>query len=486
MARYLSKSQLLAVRQCRKRLHLEVRKPELAEVDAAAVARMRAGREVGELARTLYDDGDGALIPWEGGAAHALEKTARLLERGPRQPVFEATVEYRGVLVRIDLLVPHGEKWRLVEVKSAARVKDEYAFDCALQAWVFEGAGHPLDGIALAHVDNRFEYPGDGDYRGLLVEKDMAEEVAALAPSVGDWVRRARDAADGDEPPVPVGKHCFSPHRCPFVAYCWPLDADYPLFGIPRADKAKLAEFVAAGYHDVRDVPPSALTAGQRRVQRAARAGKAERVPGAAAALAALGYPRYYLDVETVAPAVPIFPGTRPYQALPFQWSCHYEAAPGELAHAGFLDLTGEAPMRRVAESLLRALGREGPVFTYSSYERQVIRDLARRYPDLAPALDALLARLVDLRLLTERHYYHPEMHGSWSLKALLPHIGADIDYRELEGIQLGTDASEGYLEAIAATTESVRRAELEAQLERYCRYDTVALVRLAAFLAAE
>ena len=60
-------------------------------------------------------------------------------------------------------------------------------------------------------------------------------------------------------------------------------------------------------------------------------AGIAELLPGARQFAESLQYPRYYLDFETIAPAVPIWPGTRPYETLPIQWSCHYEAEGGEL-----------------------------------------------------------------------------------------------------------------------------------------------------------
>ena len=41
----------------------------------------------------------------------------------------------------------------MVEVKAATEIKDNYYWDCALQAWVIEGAGYPLDRVELAHVD---------------------------------------------------------------------------------------------------------------------------------------------------------------------------------------------------------------------------------------------------------------------------------------------------------------------------------------------
>ena len=72
----------------------------------------------------------------------------------------------------------------------------------------------------------------------------------------------------------------------------------------------------------------------------------------------ALPYPRYYLDFETIGPGVPIWPGTRPYAAIPIQWSCHIEEEGAELRHEEFLDLSGEPPMRALAEKMIACSGR--------------------------------------------------------------------------------------------------------------------------------
>jgi hypothetical protein len=211
----------------------------------------------------------------------------------------------------------------------------------------------------------------------------------------------------------------------------------------------------------------------------------AELETGAREFALSLGNPRYYLDFETIALPVPRWPGTRPYEVLPFQWSCHYEAQEGDVRHAEFLDLSGDAPMRLVALSLIRVLGKSGAVLMYSTYERVVINGLQARFPDLAPALTAIIDRLVDLKPIAEAHYYHPGMDGSWSLKAVLPTISADNEYKELKGIQKGTQASEGYLEAIDPATPAPRKAELKQQLLDYCRIDTDALRLLVRFFAS-
>ena len=480
---YLSKSRLMSARQCLKRLYLEANRPDLGVHSPATEAAFRTGHAVGDIAQQIYGNEDAIVIPYDGGMPHALKKTARLVAKGPQYPIFEATFQHGGVLVRVDALLPDGDAWRIVEVKASTSVKIYHVFDCAAQRWVFEGLGHKMTGISLAHVDNTFLYKGEGDFDGLLTESDETRSTDEVLPTVPDWIATAQEAASGDELVIGVGAHCYTPYECPFVSHCWPADCEYPVQGL-GGSKAKLGEMIAEGIEDIRDVPVIRLSEKQKRIQTVTLSGKAELLPGAGEFIASLEFPRYYLDFETIMPPIPIWAGTRPYETLPVQWSCHYEPEQGTLKHADFLDISGYPPMRALTESLIRALGKDGPVLTYTSYERTIINGLIERMPELQAPLQAIVERLVDLRPPTQQFYYHPAMAGSWSLKAVLPTVAPDMQYSELEGIQEGKESSEGYLEAIHPDTSPKRKAELKEQLLKYCKFDTEAMVRLVQYLA--
>jgi len=222
----------------------------------------------------------------------------------------------------------------------------------------------------------------------------------------------------------------------------------------------------------------------QRRMQRVLLTGKPELAPEAADEIKQLAYPRYYLDFETIGFIVPKWIGTRPYAQLPFQWSCHIEQADGTLTHAEFLGVSGESPMREFAESLINAVGKSGPVLVYNAgFENCRMSELAEMFPDLAKPLEAIIARVVDLLPITREHYYHPDMDGSWSIKAVLPTIAPDLDYANLGEVNDGGMAQTAYLEVIDPATDKERRETLIADLLRYCERDTLAMVRLARFL---
>ena len=113
-----------------------------------------------------------------------------------------------------------------------------------------------------------------------------------------------------------------------------------------------------------------------------------------------------------------------------------------------------------------------------------VLEGLAALYPDLADPLLAVVGRLYDLHALTRQNYYHPNMLGSWSIKAVLPTIAPELDYSTVGEIHEGGAASEAFLELLDPTVSPVRREALRKALVDYCKLDTLALVRLSSILA--
>ena len=83
MAVRLSKSKLIAFRQCAKRLWLEVHRPDFRSEDDSAQQRFQAGHRIGELARTQY--ADGVLIAPDNNLTWALLETAKRIRNMPRQ-----------------------------------------------------------------------------------------------------------------------------------------------------------------------------------------------------------------------------------------------------------------------------------------------------------------------------------------------------------------------------------------------------------------
>jgi hypothetical protein len=449
----LSKSRITAGLQCGKRLWLAVHRPEFEAYSPDAQRRFVAGHGVGEVARELYPGG--VLIGEGASLSQALHETECALARPGDVTLYEATFRHKGVLIRADVLERRDGRCRMVEVKSATRLKEYHLQDIAIQGWVTEGAGVPLDGLSVAVIDTGYVYPGGGDYRGLLREIPVADQARPLMAHIPGWVRGLNEVLAGPLPATRTGNQCRRPFECPFVAFCEGQE------GRTHCDHGEERDEDGACA-----LPPDPAL------------GTLD--PAATAFLATLPYPRYYLDFETVQFAVPIWAGTSPFQQVVFQWSCHEEERPGEVSHREFLDASGEAPMRRGAEALLEALGDQGPIFVYHDFEKWRIMEMAAMLPDLAPALNAIAGRLIDLLRLTRDHYEHPALNGSYSLKHVLPTVDAELDHALLEEVQDGLSAQAAYHEAVDPETAQERRELLCASLLEYCGLDTLALVRVA------
>lgn len=472
----LSKSRILSGLQCPKRLWLEVYRPDLAEVKSQPERAFATGHQVGEIARRLWPTGN--LIEHDQELWAALVKTKDWLKRLPQVTLFEATLRHNGVLVRVDVLDAAEVGDELVEVKAAASVKDYHIDDCAVQTWVVNGAGRRVQRVRLAHVDTRFVYPGGEDYSGLLAIEDITQAVRDRLPLVPQWVLASREALAVHCPKREVGSHCSTPIACPFLGHCTPPPPEYPVTLLPRGGRV-VAELLSEGIIDVRDIPEGRLaSANHERVRRLTVLGQPELRPALVAFLNSLPYPRYYLDFETVRFAVPIWVGTRPYEQLPFQWSCHIQHTDGRIEHREFLDTTGADPMRPCAEGLLQDLGDTGPILMYSSFERQILLRLQRACPDLAQGLQGLIDRLVDLLPAVREGYYHPDQKGSWSIKQVLPTVAPELSYAELV-VRDGLAAGEAYLELIEPDTSKTRMHEPASELRAYCGLDTLAMLRL-------
>lgn len=490
--RPLSKSRLLAYRQCPKRLWLEIHAPELKVESEQARFRFDQGQEVGDLARFLYDPDEigESIVPAIVGWANIFRETQGLLSF--RRPLFEASFEADGAMCMADVLLPvksgRRKGWHMVEVKSSSSVKDYHLDDVAFQACVARAAGLSLVSVAVAHVDTAWVYKEEGDYRGLLTEVDLTQEAFSREAEVRSWIAAAAKVVRKRKAPdIAVGAQCKDPFECPFLAHCRSQQAqpEHPVRWLPRVQTTALKEHLAAlPSQELRDVPDALLSPIQLRVKQCTL--KGQRYFDASGAAEMLRQykahkpPLYFLDFETVQLAVPRWVGTHPYQQIPFQFSCHHLVRTGKLRHTEFLDLSGEDPSQPLAQALIEACGSQGAILAYSAdFEKSRIRELAQRFPRLKTSLLAIAERIVDLLPVAQQHYYHPSMQGSWSIKQVLPSLVPSLSYEELDGVQNGGEAMAAYLAATDLFAEPEVAAPIEAQLLRYCKLDTYAMVRL-------
>jgi predicted RecB family nuclease len=480
----ISKSKFVAGCQCPKRLYFQVHRPELAaEPGAASEAVMEQGREVGLLARQLFPGG--VEVSSEGGLDQAIRMTRELVANREIPAVFEATFENGGVLVRVDVLQRRRDnRWRLIEVKSSTDVKeDAYHFeDVAIQYRVLSRGGLDVASACLAHINRSYVFQGGSiDVRQFFKIRNLTRRVERMLPELTFRLRAFSSVLNQSKAPnFPTGPHCKAPVTCEFFDRCNPPRPDDHVGYLPRIQASAVDELVEMGVESIRDIPDDfPLNERQRRACTSVQTGEPWFSADLGKELERLKYPLFFMDFETVNPAIPRFPGMRPYDQLPFQWSVHVLREPGTaLDHHEFLATDASDPRREFVASLCPVLGKSGSIVVYSAFESQRLSELAAWLPEFSGRIKKIQSRLWDLLPVVRSHVYHPKFLGSYSIKNVLPAIVEGMTY---EGMMVGngTEAGLAWESLVRGGLDQTERDRIRKALLDYCGQDTMAMVRL-------
>jgi hypothetical protein len=469
---------------------MSCREPGLAsEPNPGTLAAMETGDEVGRRAHLLFPGG--VLVAEEYWRhTEAMRRTRELLGDPNVPAIFEAAFEHEGVRIRVDALERLGDgRFGLREVKASASLKGHHLDDLAVQCFVLEGCGLPPGSVELVHV-NRDYVRGEGeiDWPRFFVREECAAQVASRLRTMPGQLEAmhalvARDAAPSVEP----GRHCHHPFGCEFWEHCTRDKPDDWIHYLPRLRAPQREALRWAGHERIALLPADVtLTPLQARMRDALQSGRPIVSEALGEALRALAPPLWYLDFETMNPAIPLHAGTRPYEVIPFQWSLHRLEPDGKLGHHEFLASGRDDPRRACAESLIAALASDdAPVAAYTRFEQTQITGLMQAFPDLHDALDGIGERLVDIHELTRAHVYHPDFRGSFSIKTVAPALVPGFGYADLDEVSEGGAASAAFLRVARGELEPSEERRLREALLAYCKRDTLALMEVHRALRA-
>jgi hypothetical protein len=437
----LSKSTFMYGHQCPKRLYLHKFAPELRNPMTEAQQNVfAAGTNAGILAQDLFPGGVNAEpeTPYE---FHiSVQKTKEYIEAG-HTIIYEATFNFEGVLCAIDLLVKQEDGWHAFEVKSTNGVKDPHVKDASLQYYVMSNCGLDIKNISIVHFNKQYVKRGDIDVQTLFSKSTVLEPVLNFQELISSKAKELKELVmNRIEPQIDPGPHCSKPYECDFSNHCWKNVVPPPPkdFGEEKINPAALKDFMES-----------------------------------------LEYPLYFFDFETVAYGVPEYDESRPYQAVPFQFSLHViDHLGATVRHIEFLGNGIDDPRPELINSMIENMGTTGSILVwYKPFEYSKTGQLAVDFPQYADKLFAIQSRLVDLMVpFKQGHYRHPEMKGSSSIKKVLPVLIPELSYDDLN-IGEGGTASLTYSQLPSMDSET-REQKIKDLLE-YCKQDTWAMVRI-------
>ena len=488
----LSKSLYIKGLKCQKLLWLNKNnKAVLTSPDDSAKARFLQGNKVGSLARKLFPDGKE--VPFDGlSFSQKIALTHEWLDKGV-DTIFEATFNYGGVLVMVDILHKNADNvYEIYEVKSSSWNKrkklkdfDQYFSDVAIQYWALRGLGLNISKASLTLLNGDYVSEKELEIEKLFIHKGITHEVLALQADIPATLSKFKAMlTDQNEPNIEIGVQCKK--NCSALDYCWKQQRNIPEYSVFNIfQMPKSVQLYKEGIVAVEDIPDDMALLTERQKSKVERWKSHKTVVDKEAIknfVRSISYPIYHFDFETMGPAIPEFKGVKPYGKYPFQYSLHIEQEDGSLEHKEYLATPGKDPREEIAKRMVEDMPRDACVMAYNiSFEKSIIRTLADNCPVYADHLMNIHDNFIDLALPFQKGYYwKPEMQGHYGLKYVLPAIVPEMKdaYPNLDGVHNGGDAMRMFTELGRATNPN-EIVKIKTALLEYCKLDTYAMVMI-------
>jgi len=480
---------------------MSIYKKEEAELDASAESRFESGTAVGDLAMsflgpyvdvTKYKDEGEKKLDYDA----MILKTEELLRKGTEN-ICEASFLYDGNYCAVDILHKCEGGYEIYEVKSStdsdpSKFK-KYAPDIAYQKWVLEKCGVKVVGTYLVCINHSYRLHSEIGVKELFVKVEASGIIAGEYEGISGRIDDAKGIVmlgKGKEPDMMLNPGCKNPYKCQFLKYCRkfnniPEDSVFDLYNVSWGKAVKLSEGGTLGMDRCLVLTSFKMNPIQKIQVDCTVNGKVHvNKEGIWDFVKQIEYPLYFLDFETMQPALPEYEGTGPYQQIPFQYSLHIlKSKDGPLLHKEFLAESGPDPRRPLAEQLCKDIPVNVCVLAYNdSFEKNRIEELANTFEDLSGHLRKIKNNIRDLLdVFKGGNYYVPAMKGSFSIKSVLPALfpnDPELDYHKLdEWVQNGGDAMNIFPRIKDMNPEDRDKAR-KALLE-YCKLDTYAMVKV-------
>jgi len=481
----LSKSLYTRGLQCEKSLWLKKKRAELlSKPTASQKAVFETGDAVGGLACKLFPNGKE--IPYDGTTFdEKIELTKQWLNEGIEN-IYEATFEYEGVLVMVDILhVNSNGSMEIYEVKSSTGVKAVYLDDASIQYYVLHGLGYDVQRVSIIHINNKYIRADALEIDKLFTIADVSSEIVALQVDIPNHLHSFEAMLSSDtEPKIDIGKQCDYPYECDAKEHCWSHIPQYSIFDITRLKSDKKFDMYHSSIIEFNQIEDISTFTKTQQIQIEAEQHKKIIINKQAIKkfLDSFSYPIYHLDFETFQQAVPEWKGVIPFMQIPFQYSLHIEQKNKPLEHKEFLAVAGKDPRYHLAKQLVADIPTDVTVLAYNMrFEKSVIKNLADMFDEFAIHLMKIHNNMQDLMTpFANKEYYTPEMQGSYSIKYVLPALVPKMAqaYKDLDSVHNGNDAMQIYPKL--ATIEDKEEVKgLREALLRYCELDTLAMVKI-------
>lgn len=407
-----------------------------------------------------------------------------------------------------------------------------YTFDIAIERYIIENSikqnnlyKNKKIEYYLVVLDNEYVFDGtydeennmvynkDNNGRELVTFIDMSDISEAYQTKISDLKKLLIENIETlDHSHIKLGRQCERKNqtKCPFVMTCWKealqdgsileyLD-NHNGFYDENGIKHEVFDLLEQGLNRIDSIPKKWLRKPNNIIQRECFDENKEyfNLEKIKAGIRSIVYPIYHLDFESFPSPLPRFRGEKPYAQSVFQFSLHVERKMGECDkqkdHLEYLAKDNNDHRLDLIKEMIKDIDLKngGTVLVYNkSFEHTRIKEFSQMFPEYKKELDKINEHIFDLIDIVktnsnfykelgfseeeskEVNFYNNNLHGSYSIKKVLP-IFSSLTYKGMK-IGKGTEAIAAYASYKSLNEEDLEK--LQKDLVRYCQQDTWAMV---------
>ncbi|MCF8366717.1 MAG: DUF2779 domain-containing protein [Bacteroidales bacterium] len=430
----LSKSTFIRGVQCLKSLYLYKNRYFLRDkLSPEQLAKFKRGTDVGVFAQNLFPGGIDCKPKSPSQYRMSVEKTREIIQGTQSEVIYEATFQYDGVLIMLDILAKENGKWNAYEVKSSLKISETYLMDAALQYYVLKNSGIDIDRFFLVHTNPEYVFQNDLEISELFTFVDVTEDAISKQEFVKTQIEKSKKALVlKSSPKIDIGSHCNNPYPCDFLGHCWKHIPKTSIFELKQWSNEEKFELYQKGIVKIEDLKPDESFDPSKETELEARkAGKPffnsckfeaffQQIKMPVVFAGFLGYTK----------AIPEWKNYKPFDVVPVSLSLQNDPSSGD--HNFFNADPSTDPDLQLFEFLKNNIPADATLITFDGGTfTRLLNGLAARMPDGGQSIHALAGRIIDLKIMFDDFiYYHPDLRNDFSAQKI-----AEICKIEGEGI---------------------------------------------------
>lgn len=382
-----------------------------------------------------------------------------------------------NVVVRTDILVPaENRSWKMIEVKSSTKVKEDYYNDILIQYYAAKNCGVKISSIEIWVIDREKKLE--------FKKRDLTEYALQNEKKYYELINKAKNTNFLKIPPKPTyGNHC---EGCPFRWKCFKQIDNNPqhVANLPQfSDKWKAmnsgifsikSDNFKNNYKEYIKEKPliyKSLISNKPVIE----------LKEVKNVLSKLKKPFFFLDMEAISYPIPIIENTFPYENVLSQYSVQQISSDenNNKITNWILDKTANIDWNTISIDLLRTFQETGTIIVWGKdLEIQLFRFLQKKVTneEIRKKLQAIEYRIFDLQTFFETNVYHPKFLGKMNLKNI-SEILTKVSYKHLR-IKNGINISKEFKNYIESSSKYIKN-----DLIKYNYQDVFATINLFKWL---